>query len=200
MEWTIDAAKKSSVFDSITVSTEDEEIAALAKKFNVDVPFMRPQSLAKDPAGVVDVALHALEELERQGRYYKTLVILLPTCPFRRSADIKDALAIFNKKNAKFLMSVSPFGHTPFAALKINDNGIISPYFPEFIGIKSQEMPAAYRANGAIHILDVAAFKKEKSYYSQPLFSYVMPLEYSIDIDTLHDLQIAEAILGTMKK
>lgn len=195
LEWTVTAAKESSIFDRIVVSTEDQEIATLAEKLLVDVPFMRPSELAYDPAGVVDVALHALEELEQQGEYYKTLVIMLPTCPFRRPLDIISAMKHFVDRKAKFLMSVSPYDHTPFAALNLDNNGILSSYFPKYIGKKSQELPVAYRPNGVLHILDISAFKKEKSYYAQPLIECFIPPEYSIDIDTNHDLRLAEAMV-----
>ena len=67
---------------------------------------------------------------------------------------------------------------------------------PEFFGRKSQEMPPAYRPNGAIHVLDVEAFKRERSYFGAPLVGYVMPRERSIDIDTEEDLRDAELKLA----
>lgn len=195
ISWAIDAAKTSGLQAEIVVSTEDEQIAEYVKSSDVEA-LMRPEKLAVDPAGVVDVALHALETLKQQNRFFKTLVILLPTCPFRSAEDIQKAVQLFREKNGRFLMSVSQYTHTPFAALGINDKQILNPYFPEYIGKKSQQMPVAYRANGAIHVLDVAAFKKAKSYYEQPLIAYVMPQERSIDIDTEEDLQYAEFLLA----
>jgi CMP-N-acetylneuraminic acid synthetase len=193
--WAIDAARDSGMMDRIVVSTEDDAIAGVARKLGVDVPFMRPPHLARDPAGVVDVALHALVTLREQGDDYRTLVILLPTCPYRSAEDICNAVNLFRQQNGKFLMSVSRYEHTPFAAMGIGDDQILRPYFPEYIGKKSQEMPAALRANGAIHVLDVEAFERAGSYYAQPLIGYEMPWERSIDIDTAHDLRLAESLL-----
>lgn len=193
--WAIDAARDSGMMDRIVVSTEDDAIAGVARKLGVDVPFMRPLHLARDPAGVVDVALHALVTLREQGDDYRTLVILLPTCPYRSAEDICNAVNLFRQQNGKFLMSVSRYEHTPFAAMGIGDDQILRPYFPEYIGKKSQEMPVALRANGAIHVLDVEAFERARSYYAQPLIGYEMPWERSIDIDTAHDLRLAESLL-----
>lgn len=193
--WAIDAARDSGMMDRIVVSTEDDAIAGVARKLGVDAPFMRPLHLARDPAGVVDVALHALVTLREQGDDYRTLVILLPTCPYRSAEDICNAVNLFRQQNGKFLMSVCRYEHTPFAAMGMGDDQILRPYFPEYIGKKSQEMPVALRANGAIHVLDVEAFERARSYYAQPLIGYEMPWERSIDIDTAHDLRLAESLL-----
>lgn len=193
--WAIDAARESGLMDRIVVSTEDEAIAGVARQLGADTPFMRPLHLARDPAGVVDVALHALSTLREQGDDYQTLVILLPTCPFRNAEDIRNAVQLFRAQNGQFLMSVSRYEHTPFAAMGLGDDQILRPYFPEYIGKKSQEMPVALRANGAIHVLAVSAFERARSYYAQPLIGYEMPWERSIDIDTAHDLKLAESLL-----
>ena len=195
--WAIDAANESACMDRIVVSTEDDAIAATARQLGAETPFMRPMTLARDPAGVVDVALHALEALREQGDLYQTLVILLPTCPFRTHEDIRNAIDLFQRESGRFLMSVSRYEHTPFAAMKLGADGLLQPFFQEYIGRKSQEMPQAVRANGAIHVLDVAAFEQARSYYAQPLLGYEMPWERSVDIDTVHDLRLAESLLGS---
>lgn len=199
LEWTVDAALESGVLDRLVLSTEDDEIARLGRDAGADVPFMRPPELARDPAGVVDVALHALGELSELGEHYTTLVILLPTCPLRGADDIRAATRLFAEKQASFLMSVGPYDHTPFAALQLDKDGLLHPYFPEFTGRKGPEMPAAFRPNGAIHVLDVEAFRRERSYFAQPLVAYVMPAERSVDIDSAMDLAVAEAVYRTTR-
>lgn len=193
--WAVEAAVQSGLMDRVVVSTEDEEIAEVARALGADVPFLRPLHLARDPAGVVDVALHALGELRNKREEYQTLVILLPTCPFRTAEDIRNACALFQEAQASFLMSVSRYEHTPFAAMSLDDEHRLQPYFQKYIGKKSQEMPVAFRANGAIHVLEVAAFERERSYYAQPLIGYEMPWHRSIDIDTEQDLRFAQSLL-----
>jgi CMP-N-acetylneuraminic acid synthetase len=193
--WAIASAVQSGLMDRIVVSTEDDQVAEIARSLGAEVPFMRPLHLARDPAGVVDVALHALAELRDRGEEYQILVILLPTCPFRTADDIRKACELFRETGASFLMSVSLFDHTPFAALSLDGDHLLRPFFPEYVGRKSQDMPEAYRANGAIHVLEVAAFERERSYYAQPLIGYEMPWQRSIDIDTEHDLRFAESLL-----
>lgn len=195
--WSIDAAIASGAFDRIVVSTEDKEIAAVARASGADVPFERPQELAVDPAGVVQVALHALNELEKAGESYHEICIMLPTCPFRTADDIGQALALFRSRPEPNLMSIGPFEHTPFNAVGIGEDGLVFPHFPEKYGRKSQEMPEAYRPNGAIHILDVPWFRKNRSYIAPPVIAYPMARERSLDIDCEADLCEAEAMLAS---
>ncbi len=197
--WTIDAAKQADVFDRIVVSTEDAEIAATAREAGAEAPFVRPSDLATDPAGVVQVALHALDELEKAGENFDEICILLPTCPFRSAQDIIDAVALFRSRSENNLMSVGPFEHTPFGAVGIDDDGIAAPFFPEFFGRKSQEMPRAFRPNGAIHVLNVAWFREKRSYIEHPVIAFQMPRDRSHDIDTREDLAVAEAMLASGK-
>jgi CMP-N-acetylneuraminic acid synthetase len=191
-----DSAHDSGIIDRLIVSTEDEEVAQAARDIGLEVPFLRPLELACDPAGVVQVALHALEVLEAAGETYDTLIALLPTCPLRSGEDIRAAHRLFVERQRPFVMSVSEFEHTPLAALGISDDGCLTPYLPQYFGRKSQEMPAAYRPNGAIHVLDVEAFKQAGTYFGTPLIGYVMPRERSFDIDTEEDLQAAELHLA----
>lgn len=194
--WTAEAAIDSGIIGRLILSTEDEKVAAEARKLGIEVPFLRPPELARDPAGVVDVALHALDELEAAGAQYETLVILLPTCPLRTAEDIGSAYDLFRSQKEKSLMSVVEFDHTPFAALAVGATGLIDPYFPDYIGRKSQAMPRAYRPNGAIHVLNVVRFRETRSYFAPPVAAYVMPRERSVDVDTVEDLRLAEAFLS----
>lgn len=195
LEWAAAAARESGVLDRLVLSSEDEAVIEAAREAGIEAPFRRPAQLARDPAGIVDVALHALDELERAGARFDTLVILPPTAPLRSAADIRAAHELFVRHARASVMSVSEFGHTPFAALKIAADGTLEPYFPEYLGRKSQEMPRAYRPNGAVHVLDVPRFRQARSYFAPPLVAYVMPPERSVDVDTRADLELAELML-----
>lgn len=194
--WAIEAAQKSGVIDRLVLSTESQEVADIARQYGADVPFIRPEKLAKDPAGVSDVCLHALQKLREQGDEYDTIVAMLPTCPFRSAQDIRQAMQLYQDRQAQFLLSVSEFSHTPFAALNANEQGFVKPFFTEHWGKRSQLLPTAYRPNGAIHIMDVAAFEKAQTYIAEPLLSYVMPASRSIDIDNIEDLEFARFLVA----
>jgi CMP-N,N'-diacetyllegionaminic acid synthase len=192
---TIRRAQALTFIARICVSTEDEEVAIEARKFGVDVPFMRPAYLAKDPAGVVEVALHALDWHEAKGEKFETLMILLPTSPFCKVADIEGAVRTYVDQGVNFLMSVSKEVHSPLSSLILKD-GKLTPLHPEWLnrtGARAdKELPVIVRANGAVTIVNVAAFRREQNYYGYPLAAYEMPAERSIDIDTELDFQFAE--------
>jgi CMP-N,N'-diacetyllegionaminic acid synthase len=196
IQWAAEAAWESGAIDRLVLSTDDEEIAGLAADIGIEVPFRRPPNLGRDPAEVEDVALHALDEMEALGDSVAVLVILLPTCPLRIGSDVREAVDLFDSAGGKFLMSVSECEHTPFTSLNLTPDGLLEPFFPEYVQLPSLQIPTAYRPNGAIHVLDVAAFRVTRSYYSQPLIAYVMPRERSVDIDEIEDLRYAEFLLS----
>ncbi len=193
--WAAEAARGSGVIDRLVLSTEDERVAAEAHALSIDVPFMRPDVLAKDPAGVSDVALHTLDELEKAGETYETIVILLPTCPFRTAGDVRAAYELFVGRGRPFLMSVSEFTHTPFAAFTLTNEGNMEPLFVDYRQQRSQTLPTTFRPNGAVHVLDVAKFRASRDYMADPLVGYPMPRERSFDIDTEDDIREAELFL-----
>jgi len=180
------------------VSTESDEIAEIAKEAGAFIPFRRPTYLSKDPYGVVDVCMNVLEEYERRGKTFIKLIILLPTSPFRSAYDIKASNRIFDKHGADFLMSVSAFDHNPFGALKFETDKkeTLIPCFPEYIEKKRHELPATYRSNGAVCIVNVQSFRNTGTYHGNPLYTYVMPWFRGVDIDTEADLKFAEFLLS----
>lgn len=195
--YTIEAALASGVCGEVMVSTESTKVAEIATEAGASVPFMRPDYLGKDPSGVVDVCLNVLSTYESQGHLFEKLTILLPTSPFRKANDIRAANKIFEESEAEFLMSVSEYEHNPYGALRAEPDQMnrMIACFPEHIGRKRHEVPQCYRANGAICIVNVAAFKEAGTYYGDPLYVYKMPWYRSIDIDTEIDLNFAEFII-----
>ncbi|HEV7179842.1 MAG TPA: acylneuraminate cytidylyltransferase family protein [Candidatus Baltobacteraceae bacterium] len=186
-------------FADVVVTTEDAEIAAEARRAGASVPFLRPSRLAVDPAGVVDVALHALDELEARGKTFDTVAILLPTSPFRTPDDVRAAFARYVEKDVDFLMSVCSYSHTPLAALACDADGLLTPFLPEWLGrlgaASTSAIPHLVRSNGAIQICNVARLRAERDYYAYPLAAYEMPWERSVDIDTEADVRLAEFLM-----
>lgn len=199
---TIRCAREASVFDDIVVTTEDAQIAHQAREAGASVPFMRPRELSVDPAGVVDVTLHAIAELEARGQTFDVVVILLPTSPFRTPDDIRNALELFRSRGVDNLMSVSSYEHQPLSALKI-EGGLLTPLLPDWINRTGAgadgQTPQVVRANGAITICRISRLRQEKNYYAYPLAAYEMPFERSVDIDTEADLNLAEYLLQKQK-
>jgi CMP-N-acetylneuraminic acid synthetase len=199
----IENAKRSGLCERVIVSTEDREIAEIARKYGAEVPFIRPIELARDPATVSDVCLHALEKMDSDGNIFKTLIILLPTAPLCTHVDIIKAFNYFCVKRGHFLFSVTEFESPPYNALRFDEDGeTLVSCFPEseFRHTKSTECPKALRSNGAIVIVDIDAFKINGSFWGVPLLAYEMPPERSIDIDTTFDLELARYFMQYNRK
>lgn len=116
--YTIEAALESGVFDCVCVSTDDEEIARVAREYGAEVPFMRPAHLADDTARVIHVSRHALEFFAERGHKYESLCVLQPTSPLRTANDIRDAYALFHKNDANYLAGIVAWEHPPFWAFE----------------------------------------------------------------------------------
>ncbi len=189
------SAIDSNIFDMIAVSTEDSEIAEISRKHMVDDVIDRPEALSRDPYGIVDVSLHALDDLEKKGKKFDFLAILAPTCPFRTGDDIRNAYQFFLDNECKTLMSVYKSDKNIFNAMSINDAGLLTPIFPDLVGKKPGTFDKTYFANGAIHFLTVDNLKKSKSYYAEPLVPFLMSRLSSIDIDDELDLRFANFVM-----
>lgn len=162
---TIKKALESELFKQVCVSTEDLEIAEVAKRQGADVPFIRPEILSHDPATIVDVVLHALEYYQQQGDHFDQVCVLLPTTPFTTISDINNAMEVFSGQDENALLSVTTTEFPPYNAWLIDgdENKLIS-CFPDssYRTTKSTECPKTYRSNGAILIADAQAIQKIK--------------------------------------
>lgn len=196
--YTINAAKESGIFNKIVVSTENEEIGVVAKKYGVEV-LKRSPKLATDKTRVIDVFIHVVEELEKNGEKYDNVCLLLPTAPLRTSTDIKKAFRKFLNSDADALMCVMRFSPSPFWTL-IEENGFLRPLWKKESMIKTQEQRETFVDNGAMYIFKPDVLKREKTYYCEKLIGYTMSREHSIDVDEEIDLKIAEFLLKKCNK
>ena len=195
--YTIEAAQAARSIDRLILSTDDEEIAGLAEKYGLEVPFMRPAELAQDTSLAIDNYIYTFERLnEEAAAQYDEFIVLQPTSPLRTSADIENAVALFREKNADSVISVSEASHPPMWAKKVDPSGMVKDYFDIEIGNRNrQELELAFMPNGAIFILKLSLLKTLNSYYSDNTCAFIMPPERSIDIDTPLDFEFAEILM-----
>lgn len=191
--WTIEAALKASCVGRVVVSTDDDEIAAIAKKHGAEVPFLRPDVLAADDTPDFPVLQHALESLNRS---YEYIVWLRPTAPLRVFEDIDQAVAELALTGADSVRSVSATKAHPYW-MKTLDGPLLKPFVPghdERNYPRRQSLPPAYLLNGAV---DVTTRKTVAggSMWGEKIAAYVMSPDRSLDIDTETDLIAAEALL-----
>lgn len=193
--YTIEAAKKSNVFDDIVVSTDSEKYAQISQEYGAWAPFLRPDYLATDEASSIDVILHVLSELEKRNKYYDYFMLLQPTSPLRNEKHILESIELMVKKSANSIVSVCEVEHSPLWCNTIDETLSLNNFIKEKILKRRQDLPTYYRLNGAIYLAEVNYFKKYRSFYKEKSFAYIMPKEQSIDIDSNIDFVLCEILL-----
>ncbi|MCE9582274.1 MAG: acylneuraminate cytidylyltransferase family protein [Planctomycetes bacterium] len=195
--WTIAAATNSRLLTRTIVSTDDAEIARVARECGGEVPFLRPAELASDTAKTLPTLVHALESVEATApRRYDYVLTLQPTSPFRTAEDIDAIIRLVEAGRPPSAASVSSAaGSHPLKAKRIVDGNLVD-YFaehPEPEGVPRQALPEAYLRNGALYITrrDVLL---AGSLYGGTTRAYLMPAERSLDINSELDLEFAEFV------
>jgi CMP-N,N'-diacetyllegionaminic acid synthase len=194
--YTIETAKTSSL-TKIIVSTDDFTIAKLASDAGVELPFMRPTSLATDSAKSIDVVKHALLTMEEKGEHYDAVLLLQPTAPFRTAEDINNSIRLLqsNPTADSVISVVDVEGHHPARMKYIQDGKLIDPSFAEaYESQNRQELTPMFLRNGAIYLTRRETLL-ENSFKGKVCLAYVMPADRSINIDTEADFEYAQWVL-----
>lgn len=189
--YTIEAAKKSNIFDKIIVSTDSKKYADISIKYGAEVPFLRSAKNSNDKAGSWDVVREVLSKLKER---YDIVILLQPTSPFRTSKHIKEAVKLFFEKDANTVCSVCETPHPIFWCSTIDDTLSMKGFVKKEYQKRRQELPKTYTLNGAIYICKTKDINN-LNLYSNKSFAYIMPKESSIDIDSALDFKIASAIM-----
>ena len=195
--WTIDVAKQSAYLDRCIVSTEDTEIAAVAKKYGGDVPFMRPAELAADDTPGYMPIIHAMDSLPN----YDYAVILQVTSPLRTVEDIDRAIELCVDNDAPSCVSITKAEHSPYWMYKLDDKGIMQPLiklsFEEFY--QRQKLPPVHRLNGAMFVGKYDFVRANQGFLGDGVMGYIMPGERSYDIDSETDFRLCELLMQEAK-
>lgn len=195
--WTIEAARQSRLLSRVIVSTDDEEIAGVARKWGAEVPFIRPAVLATDDASHISVVRHAVELLtQHEGWSADYVVTLQPPCPLRTTEDIDEAIGLAVSKGARAVVSVSETRDHPFLARRMTGAGTLEEFVAcDLAYPRRQDLPPAFSINGAIYVNRCATLAADVSLVPPGAYGFVMPLERSLDIDTTWDLHLAELVI-----
>ncbi len=200
IEYTIQAAQAAgAVFYRVVVSTEDAEIAEIARCAGADVPFLRPRELALDGTPTLPVLQHAVDYVERSdGVVIDWVMILQPTSPLRTSEDIEAAAELAAAGNCDTVVSVRRANNChPYKIKKMDAAGCLVAFIDGSVEpARRQDLaPDAYQRNGAIYLVRRDRLL-ENRLYGDRIRAYVMPEEKSVDIDTNIDFLLAEALLS----
>lgn len=188
--YSVEAALSSNVFDEVMVSTDDEEIAEVAKKFGANVPFLRSAETSNDYATTRDVLLEVLQKYQEIGRDYDEMCCIYPTAPFVTAEKLKKGIEALEKSDADEVCPVVRFSFPPQRSYVLND-GYLCYKYPECRNARSQDLEPFYHDCGQFYVYRVNSFfEKEQEIWK--LVPMIMPEMEAQDIDNEEDWEIAE--------
>lgn len=195
IHYTIKVAQKSGHLDRIAVSTEDSQIADIARSCGAEV-IKRPEELARDDTPSLSVLQHAIQYLEEKQNYHpQVIVILQPTSPLRTAEDINMTVEKFLKSKCDSVVSVCEIEH-PLVWMYTVEGDRLKPVIEgEEKVIRRQDVPKVYRLNGAVYVVHRDTIMEENRLLGKDIRAYIMPSERSVDIDSEIDLKLAELLM-----
>jgi len=203
IEYTLEAVKGSTLITHTIVSTDDEDIANVARSNGVDVPFMRPPELAQDDTPMLPVVEHVLDLFEKKEKCVPEIVVILqPTSPLRNAQHIDEAIQVMLDTNADTVVSVVavPHQYNPLSVMTM-DNGRLVPYLKGEGTrlLRKQDKPPVYARNGAaVYVVKTDTIRSRQTLFGVEVRPYIMNINDSIDIDTKDDVEFAEFLLTRM--
>lgn len=191
IEYSIQAALESGVFDEVMVSTDDEEIATIAKEAGAVIPFMRSADAANDFATTTDVIKEVLHQYRENGQDFQYACCIYPTAPFVTAACLKDAMTMLQEQSVDSVIPVVRYGFPPQRSVVIND-GKLSFKWPEHTFSRSQDLEPFYHDCGQFYCLNTTSFAAQNSLFMENTLPLVRDEKEVQDIDTMEDWEMAE--------
>ncbi len=199
MAYPIKAAIDSQCFDEVMVSTDDEEIADVARKYGAKVPFMRSAATSNDYAGTSEVLYEVLREYEKISKHFDYGCCLYPTAPLISPQSVRDGYQILLEKNASAVFTVAEFSPPIWWALDIQNERIQSLY-PQYETTRSQDLKKTFYDAGQFYWFKVGDFLRDKKLMTVNVAPLVLPASNVQDIDTEEDWVVAEQKYAFLKK
>jgi pseudaminic acid cytidylyltransferase len=192
--WSSEAAQSSGLFERIIVSTDDAEIAEVAKQWGAEVPFIRPEELSNDHAGTIEVIAHATRWALDQGFNVEAVCCIYATAPFVHVADLKRGLAALQSGNWAYAFTVTDFASPIFRSFKQTVEGGVEMFFPEYFSTRSQDLPVALHDAGQFYWGRPSAWIEGKRVFDRQSSPLIIPRWRVQDIDTQEDWERAEIL------
>lgn len=192
LAWSVRAALSSNLFDEVMVSTDDEEVAAVARASGAGVPFLRSREASDDHATTSDVLTEVLNAYKARGARFALACCLYPTAPFTTPEDLREGCRRLTEGAFDVIMPVAAFSYPIWRSLKRSDDGRIVLNFPQHLNVRSQDLPAAYHDAGQWYWFRVEAFERHGTLMGSNSGSVVLPGTRVQDIDTEEDWTLAE--------
>lgn len=192
IQWSIEAAKKSNIFNKIIVSTDDNEIAKVSKDLGATVPFMRPKELSDDYTSTIDVIAHACDWVKKNDLDTGTVCCLYATSPFILPSDLIEANKIMNEKELQYIFSVSEYPSSIFRSFKLTNKSRVDMLFPNHFFTRSQDLPDTFHDAGMFYMGKTDAWLQGLKMFDKHSYGYKIPRWRVQDIDTIDDWLHAE--------
>ena len=189
--YSIEAAKKSGLFEAVMVSTDSEEIKNVALQYGAEVPFMRSEATSNDFATTKDVLVEVINEYKKMGKVFDEFACIYPTAPLITGEILKDSYHLFKEKNASSLIPVVRFSFPPQRGLICSEDSI-RPWDKDSIKKRSQDLDAIYHDVGAFYYFKTEDFLNSLEIITDKTVPYIMNAMHVQDIDSMDDWEIAE--------
>lgn len=199
LAYSIEAALKSKLFEEVMVSTDDEEIATIAKQYGASVPFLRSKETSSDFASTKDVLLEVLSEYNKNGKKFETMFCIYSTAPFVTPSVLKEAVNELEKTTCFEIFPVVAFSYPPQRSYVI-ENGYLNFKYPEYLLTRSQDLDKMYHDAGQFYGYNVAEYLKNEGVIRTNIKPIVLSDMMVQDIDNEEDWVIAEMKYKLMKE
>jgi N-acylneuraminate cytidylyltransferase len=199
MAWSIEAALQSGCFDAVVVSTDDAEIAEVAKQCGAEVPFMRPVALADDYTGTIPVVLQAIEWFQQNGQAPSQVCCIYATAPFVQVEDIRRGLDLLLTNDCSYAFSVTSYPFPIQRAIRITEKGRVEMFHSEHFNTRSQDLEEAWHDAGQFYWGQAQAWLEGRVVFSPASVPVPLPRHRVQDIDTPEDWQRAEWMFKAMQ-
>ena len=196
--YSIEAALDSKLFDRVVVSTDDEEIASIAKQYGAEIPFMRPPELSDDHTATIPVIAHAIEELQKEGPV-EIACCIYATAPFIQVNYLKEAYHVLLSNNSSYSFSATSFPFPIQRAIKLNSEHQVEMFQPENFNTRSQDLEEAYHDAGQFYFGTSQAWLNAKPIFAKHSTAVILPRHRVQDIDTLEDFRRAELMFKALE-
>ncbi|TWX54035.1 pseudaminic acid cytidylyltransferase [Colwellia hornerae] len=196
--YSIEAAKASKCFDRIIVSTDDNEIAEVAKKYGAEVPFIRPSKISDDFATTLDVMQHAIHWCNKSGMNINNVCCIYATAPFLLPKYIEQGLKSLTDNSVKYTFSATSFPFPIQRAIKLGCNNQVGMFQPEHLNTRSQDLEEAYHDAGQFYWGKASSFLEGASFFDKHSIAIKLPRKRVQDIDTPEDWDLAELLYAVI--
>lgn len=190
--WSIEAALQSGCFDEVIVSTDDEEIAAVAQEAGAKVPFMRPRELADDYTGTIPVIRHAIQWFQSAEESVELVCCVYATAPFVRAEDIRRGLDTLLDTGCDYAFSATTYAFPIQRAIRCTREGRVEMFYPEHFSTRSQDLEEAFHDAGQFYWGRAEAWLDGRVIFGPGSAPIVLPRHRVQDIDTMEDWTRAE--------